>query len=293
MTPDSITRQPNNQGDRLALMLFFALLLHAFIILGISFSPEGVNPVSRHTMDITLVHQASEEEQDDAKILAQANQDGGFDGEREQISASPSIAPIQVPLPALEQQPQQQSNPARSEQEVKKIAVKKDSGTVLEKTAKKTVEQETPLPGAQELVSRSLAMASLSSEIGHIKNAQSNNPRHRHITTKTKEFRDAAYFDSWEKKIERIGNLNYPEEARRRKLTGKLKLDVGLFSDGSIESITIITSSGNKLLDDAAIRIVKLAAPFSSFSQEMRSDTDVLVIGRVWEFGGAGNFSSR
>ncbi len=138
-----------------------------------------------------------------------------------------------------------------------------------------------------------MTMASLSSEIGRIKNAQSNNPRRRHITTKTKEFRDAAYFDSWQKKIERIGNLNYPEEARRRKLAGKLKLDVGLFSDGSIESITIITSSGKKLLDDAAIRIVKLAAPFSSFSQEMHSDTDVLVIGRVWEFGGAGNFSSR
>ncbi len=276
-------------------MLFFTLLLHAFIILGISFSPEDVNPVSRHTMDITLVHQASEEEQDDAKILAQANQDGGSDNEaeREQASASPSAAPMQAPSPALEQQPQQQNNPARSEQEVKKIAVKKDSGTVLEKTARKTVEQETPLPSAQELVSRSLAMASLSSEIGHIKNAQSNNPQRRLITTKTKEFHSAAYFQSWEKKIERIGNLNYPEEARRRKLSGKLRLDVGIFPDGSIESITVITSSGKKLLDDAAIRIVKLAAPFSPFSQEMRSNTDVLIISRVWGFSSVGKFSSR
>ncbi|MBL4851237.1 MAG: energy transducer TonB [Gammaproteobacteria bacterium] len=283
----------SSHSDHLTLTLFFALLLHAFIVLGISFSAEDVNQAPRHTMDIILVHQASEEEPDDAKILAQANQDGGFDGEREQVSASPFIAAIQTPLSALEQQPQQQSTAIRSEQEVKKIAVKKDSGTVLEKTVSKIIEQETPHPSAQELVSRSMTMARLSSEIGQIKNAHSNNPRRRHINTKTKEFRDAAYFDSWQKKIERIGNLNYPEEARRRKLTGKLKLDVGLFSDGSIESITIIKSSGKKLLDDAAIRIVKLAAPFSPLTQEILSDTDVLIIGRVWEFGRTGNFSSR
>lgn len=136
-------------------------------------------------------------------------------------------------------------------------------------------------------------MASVSSEIGPVKDAQSNNPRRRLITTKTKEFRDAAYFESWRKKIEKIGNLNYPEEARRRNLNGKLRLDVGLFPDGSIESITVIKSSGKKLLDDAAIRIVKLAAPFSPFPKEMRGDTDVLIISRVWEFGGTGSFSSR
>ncbi|MBL1293903.1 MAG: energy transducer TonB [Thiotrichales bacterium] len=283
----------SHHSDHLTLTLFFALLLHAFIILGVSFSPQDYAQIQRHTMDITLVHQENEDEQNDAKVLAQANQDGGNETEHEQASASPSAAPIQPPSPSLEQQPQQQSSSARSEQKTKKIAVKKETGKIREQTAKKTVEKESPQPSAAELVSRSLAMARMSSEIGPIKNAQSNNPRRRLITTKTKEFRDAAYFDSWRKKIEKIGNLNYPEEARRRKLSGKLRLDVGLFPDGSIESITVIRSSGKKLLDDAAIRIVKLAAPFSPFPKEMRGDTDVLIISRVWEFGGTGGFLSR
>ncbi|MBL1433114.1 MAG: energy transducer TonB [Gammaproteobacteria bacterium] len=283
----------SSHSDHLTLTLFFALLLHAFIILGISFSQEDFSQIPRHTMDITLVHQESEQEQNDAKILAQANQDGGNETEREQASSSPSAATIQPPVPSLQQQTQQKSAASRSEQEIKKIAVKKDQGTVLEKTTKKPAEQEVPLPSADELIARSMAMASLSSEIGPVKDAQSNNPRRRLITTKTREFRDAFYFESWRKKIEKIGNLNYPEEARRRNLAGKLRLDVGLFPDGSIESITVVKSSGKKLLDDAAIRIVKLAAPFSAFPEDMRGDTDVLVISRVWEFGGAGGFSSR
>ncbi len=284
----------SNQGDHLTLALFFAILFHAFIVLGISFSPQDLNQAPRHTMDITLVHQESEQEQNDAKVLAQANQDGGNEGKLEQVSASPSVTPIPTPIPAINQQAQKQSQPARSEPKVKTIAVKKDSATVLENVpTKKVVKPETPSIDAQELVSRSLTMARLSSEIGPLNNAPSKHSRRRLITTKTREFRDAAYFESWRKKIERIGNLNYPEEARRRKLSGKLRLDVGLFPDGSIESITIVRSSGKKLLDDAAIRIVKLAAPFSPFPKEMRSDTDVLVISRVWEFGGGGNFSSR
>lgn len=282
-----------NNGDHLTLTLFFALLLHAFIVLGVSFSAEEFTQAPRHTMDITLVHQRSNEEQNDAEVLAQVNQDGGNEAEHNDTAASPAMLPILPPAPALEQQLPQPSAPAPSKQEIKKIAVKKDTGTVVEKTPEKVVEQEEPLPSAEELVSRSLAMASISSEIDQFKTAQSNNPRRRLITTKTREFRDAAYFEAWRKKIEKIGNLNYPEEARRRNLRGKLRLDVGLFPDGSVESITVVKSSGKKLLDDAAIRIVKLAAPFSPFPQEMRSDTDVLIISRVWEFGGSGGFSSR
>jgi len=290
MNPHTST---SNHSDHLTLALFFTVLLHAFIILGISFSQEDFTQTARHTMDITLVHQRSEQEQNDATILAQANQDGGNKSENEQASASPSASLIQPPAPSVDQQLQQESTPARSEQETKKITVSKEAGILPERTPEKHLDQKKPLPSAKELISRSLAMASLSSEIGRLHNAQSNNPRRRLITTKTKEFRDAAYFESWRKKIEKIGNLNYPEEARRRNLSGKLRLDVGLFPDGSIESITVIKSSGKKLLDDAAIRIVKLAAPFSSFPDNMRGDTDVLVISRVWEFGGTGSFSSR
>ncbi|PCH59568.1 MAG: hypothetical protein COC05_06610 [Gammaproteobacteria bacterium] len=282
----------SNHGDHLTLVLFFTLLLHAFIILGIKFSQEDVTQTARHTMNITLVHQRSEQEQDDAKVLAQANQDGGNESESEQASTSPSTSLVHPPTPSVNQQLPQENAPARSEQKTKIIAVKKESGTVPEKAPEELVVEEKFEINAEQLMVLSLAMAS-SSKIDQFQEAQSSGPRRRLITTKTKEFRDAAYFESWRKKIEKIGNLNYPEEARRRNLSGRLRLDVGLFADGSIESITVVKSSGKKLLDDAAIRIVKLAAPFSSFPDNMLGDTDILVISRVWEFGGAGGFSSR
>ncbi len=283
----------NHQGDHLTLTLFFALLFHAFVVLGISFSPQDYSQTPRHTMDITLVHQASEQEQNDAKVLAQANQDGGNEALQEQTSAAPTTQSLPTPAPTPVQQLRPESAPPVSKQQTNTIAVKKEQGSVQERTPEKNVELEKPLPSADELVSKSLAMASISSEIDQFRPAQSSGERRRHITTKTKEFRDAAYFESWQKKIEKIGNLNYPEEARRRKLSGKLKLDVGLHPDGTVESITIVKSSGKKLLDDAAIRIVKLAAPFAPFPKEMRADTDVLVISRVWEFAGSGSFSSK
>ena len=90
--------------------------------------------------------------------------------------------------------------------------------------------------------------------------------------------------EAWRAKVERVGNLNYPEEARRRKLAGQLVLDVALNPDGKINQITIRRSSGHKVLDDAAIRIVELAAPYAPFPEEIRAETDVLHITRTWQF---------
>ena len=90
--------------------------------------------------------------------------------------------------------------------------------------------------------------------------------------------------DAWRAKVERIGNLNYPEEAKRRHLTGSLVLDVALKADGTVASISVLRSSGQKLLDDAAMRIIELASPFAPFTPEMRSETDILHITRTWKF---------
>ena len=90
--------------------------------------------------------------------------------------------------------------------------------------------------------------------------------------------------EAWRAKVERVGNLNYPEEARRRNISGQLVLDVALNPDGKINQITIRRSSGYKVLDDAAIRIVELAAPYSPFPEAIRAETDVLHITRTWQF---------
>ena len=137
---------------------------------------------------------------------------------------------------------------------------------------------------AEELLRRSVEIANLSAEIDRSLQAYAERLRHRYISSRAREYRDAAYLDAWRAKVERIGNLNYPEEAKRRGISGSLILDVAINADGTVHSITVLRSSGKKILDDAAIRIVRLAAPFAPFPEELRKDTDVLHITRTWQF---------
>ena len=151
----------------------------------------------------------------------------------------------------------------------------------------------TPLPSAAQLITRSFALASVSSEINQKLEMRSKRPRRKFISANTKEYRYAAYMESWRAKVERVGNLNYPDEARRKNLSGALLLDVGLNPDGSVREINVRRSSGHKSLDDAAIRIVELAAPFASFPDEILREVDVLHVTRTWKFLNSAKFSSR
>ncbi len=154
--------------------------------------------------------------------------------------------------------------------------------------------QPTETVSAAALVNRSLAMASLNAEINRRLKAYAERPRRKWITARTREHKYAAYMEAWRQKVERIGNLNYPDEARRRNLSGNLLLDVALNPDGSINEITLRRSSGERVLDDAAVRIVKLAAPYAKFPDAIREDdVDILHIERTWQFLSGDRFISR
>ncbi|MFT5445802.1 MAG: protein TonB [Gammaproteobacteria bacterium] len=137
---------------------------------------------------------------------------------------------------------------------------------------------------AATLVRRALAMASLSAEVDQRLSSYAKRPHRKWISARTREHKYAAYMDAWRTKVERIGNLNYPDEARRRRLSGELRLDVAIRADGSVEKITVRKPSGHKVLDDAAIRIVQLAAPYPRFPKAIREETDILHIQRTWRF---------
>ena len=109
-------------------------------------------------------------------------------------------------------------------------------------------------------------------------------PKRKFISATTKEYEYAAYMDAWRRKVERVGNLNYPEEAKKLNLSGSLQLDVALNKDGTINQINIRRSSGKKVLDDAAIRIVELAAPYAKFPKNIENQVDILHILRTWQF---------
>jgi protein TonB len=157
---------------------------------------------------------------------------------------------------------------------------------------------ETPPPTTQALsaaalINRSRAMASLSAEIDRRLQAYAKRPKRKWITARTKEHKYAAYMESWRQKVERVGNLNYPDEARRMNLSGNLLLDVALRPDGSVDEIILRRSSGEKVLDDAAIRIVNLAAPFARFPKSIAEETDILHVERTWQFLSGNRFASH
>ena len=141
-----------------------------------------------------------------------------------------------------------------------------------------------PMPSATTLLTNSFKIASLSAEIRRKLEAKANRPRRKFISASTKEFKYAAYMEAWRAKVERVGNLNYPDDARKNNLTGSLILDVALNADGSVNQITIRRSSGSKILDDAAIRIVELSSPFAPFPDHIKEETDILHITRTWQF---------
>ena len=140
---------------------------------------------------------------------------------------------------------------------------------------------------------RSQVIESLSAEIDQRLRAYAEWPRRKWITARTREHKYAAYMEAWRQKVERVGNLNYPDEARRNRLSGHLLLDVALNSDGSISELILRRSSGKKVLDDAAVRIVKLAAPFAKFPENIVQEVDILHIERTWQFLTSNRFQSN
>lgn len=167
-------------------------------------------------------------------------------------------------------------------------------------TATAAEAQETPataarpsLPTAAQLITRSFALASLNAELQQKLDTHAKRPRQKFISANTQEYRYAAYMEAWRAKVERIGNINYPDEARQKQLSGALLLDVALRPDGSVIEILVRRSSGHKVLDDAAVRIVELAAPFAPFPDDIAREVDVLHVTRTWKFLNTAEFAAQ
>ncbi|NCN89800.1 MAG: energy transducer TonB, partial [Gallionella sp.] len=136
----------------------------------------------------------------------------------------------------------------------------------------------------EELVQRSLEIARLEAEISRNISLYEKLPKRKRIGARTEEYRYAQYVEDWRAKVEQIGNLNYPEAARRQKVFGSLLLTVNIRADGSVESVEINKSSGQRILDAAAQKIVRLAAPYAPFPPNIRKEADILSITRTWTF---------
>ena len=139
------------------------------------------------------------------------------------------------------------------------------------------------MPSSRELIERSLEMARLAAEVERQSEAYAKRPRRKFVSANTREYEFASYMRGWVARVERVGNLNYPDEARRRNLHGQLVMTVAVRRDGTVERIDVIQPSGFPVLDDAAIRTVRLAEPFAPLP-ETKEAVDVLHITRTWQF---------
>ena len=273
---------PVTSTDRLALTLFFALALHAMIILGITFGTDDPETPEHDlpTLDITIATRKTPPP-DDAEYLAQTSQDGGG-------NVTEKVRP-QEALP--EQAPQvQQQQPAPTPSQV--ITTTEAHRDILQEKLEQP-QTDTREITATELIERSMEMVNLSEQLNESMQAYAKRPRQVFVSARTREFKYANYMSEWVRKVERVGNLNYPDDARRQGITGKLLLDVALNPDGTVRNITVLRPSGHSLLDEAAIRIVSLAGPYAPFPPEIRKNADVLHITRTWEFSTTNRMQTR
>jgi protein TonB len=281
---------PLSNNDSLLIALFLAAVVHVVIGLGVNFSAPQAEKVSR-SIDITLVNMPAKKAPEKAHFLAQENQQGA--GEQ---SKKPEPPPQQLPSqgnsPA---KPVKKSLPEQSEPKAAKKLITQQKAEKKVVTAVKQgpgyhIEKPHPQLSAEMLqqqitqLGTEIRLSQQSAEQTKIKFVDSVSA-HKYLA--------AQYMKDWEDKVERTGNLNYPEVAAKKNFSGTLTMDVGIKADGSIYSIRINQSSGNPELDEAAKKIVRMSAPFAPLPLDLRKELDVLVITRVWKFSDESGMTAR
>jgi protein TonB len=269
-------------ADRLGVTLLFSVMAHAVLALGITFEFEKPAP-SLPSLDVILVHSANRAEPEKADFLAQASNAGGGESLHAERPSEPLSGPLPVPSNGVAPQPLETSTPAPAPPTPLERLTTAHSDFSVQHARESADPTENPAPSEQKELQRKLEMARLAEEIERDSRHYAKRPKRKFISANTREYAYAAYMHGWVARIERIGNLNYPGEARRQQMHGQLVLTVGLDARGHVKSVDVIQSSGHKALDDAAIRIVHLAEPFPPIPQKP-DKLDELYITRTWQF---------
>ena len=270
----------------LTLALALSLFLHA-LALSIHFRLPDIihDKYVAQSLDVVLVNSKTRAKPVKASVLAQANLDGGGNTDENRRA--------KTPLPVLrdDEPGTDTKRAARRVQELEAQQLKMMTrlraakSVAIAEQAKAAPAAEVPRPqvSGQDLATSALAIARLEAQIARQTEEYQKRPIRKFIGSSAQEYRFAQYVEDWRLKVQRIGNLNYPEGARG-KIYGSLVLTVSIKADGSLESVEVQRSSGHQILDRAAERIVKMAAPYARFPANIQRDTDILVITRTWTF---------
>ncbi len=295
----------------MAIALWFSVTAH-LIFLAVKFEPEIKEMAKRlPSLEVVLVNAKTKNAPKKAEVIAQANLDrgGNTDLDRQMKTALPAPKQKSPEVTLQEDKSAQaaskaskvQAKETREEKRVAELEKKAQELLTQLKSEKalnsKPIEKEAvaePDQGKQKTITKkldreallaaSLEMDRLEAQIAKQQEEYQKRPKRRFLGARAKQADDALYLEAWRQKVERIGNLNYPAAARNQKIYGNLQLTVSIRADGSVEKIHIDKSSGSKVLDDAAINIVQLAAPYARFTPRMKETTDILGITRTWTF---------
>lgn len=210
----------------------------------------------------------------------------------------PEPAPEPTPEPEPETQPEPEPKIADQKVTTEQADRQVESAEAETETVESAeqIAEPTPRPSASEMMAQARSeISSLQEQLAKASKTLSERPKKRRISAATKEFAAAAYMRAWEMKVERIGNMNYPQEAREKGINGSLMLSVDIRPDGSVpaDGIVVSRSSGYQVLDDAAIKIVRLGAPYAEIPKDVLKDNDMLTIIRTWKFESLRGLSAR
>jgi protein TonB len=264
------------------LALGVSLFLHA-ILLSIHFKlPDALGKATEQALDVILVNSKSANRPTGAQAKAQANLDGGGNTDEDRRLKTPlpmskatregnDVVETQRRVSELESRTREMMTQAKSDRSVSADARRNDPAL------------PAPNVSGLDLAASAMAIARLQGQIDKNFDEYNKRPRKKFIGARAEEYRFAQYVEDWRQKVERVGNLNYPEAAKGRHY-GNLVLTVIIRNDGELERVEINRSSGKRVLDDAAKRIVEMAAPYPAFPEAIRRDTDILEITRTWTF---------
>jgi len=283
MTKPVINTPQVTSNDRLGMTVFFALLFHGIIILGITFvsSPSAKQKIPP-SLDIILVNTSNNETPDKADYLAQTSQDGGGNSEEKVRRTDLFSAPTLSTQPGMAQQQSISQAPSKI-QEANKAFITVNKSNHKTQTQDKQSKEEKAERKIEHQQQNEHA-ARMAEELSLTLQEHSQKPKEKYLTSRTREYIAASYMRGWIDRVERLGNADYPDAAIRDKLSGTLILDVVIRADGSLKEINLRRSSGHQILDDAAKRIVKMSSPFEPFPANLQKQADIIHITRSWEF---------
>ena len=269
-------------GDRLGATLALSAIAFGVLILGVGFARDLAAPVTP-TLDVILTQTRTDTPPDEADFIAQADNRGGGESDRPERPREAQLGHVPKPDEGVAPEAMVAQSPPVEPEPTSRVLSTTAAADPLPRPEDQRETEPSPLPPGPEQVDQSLEMARLAAEIERRQELMAKRPKRKFISASTREYEYAQYLRAWVSKVERIGTLNYPDDARRRGLGGRLVMTVAVRRDGTVEEIVLNRPSGLGVLDQAASRIVRLAEPFPPLPQTAEN-IDILHITRTWDF---------